>query len=128
LGRTEAARVVVPDKDDSGAVPAEVTCQGSGGPVEIEVSPQDVDGAVDLICTAWEPDTEPRYVFADQGFLLKTYLKGEHQPGFTFDPPLTATVTYPTPPPEDAVGDRRCRRALPTRSGIATGVTLEFAG
>lgn len=125
LGRTEAARVVVPDKDDSGAVPAEVTCQGSGGPVEIEVSPQDVDGAVDLICTAWEPDTEPRYVFADQGFLLKTYLKGEHQPGFTFDPPLTATVTYPTPPPEDAEeGELELRVGVPDREWGTDGVVV----
>ena len=125
LGRTEAARVVIPDKDDPGATPAEVTCQGAGGPVDLTVQPQDVDEAVDLICTAWEPDTEPQYLFAGQGFLLKAYLKGAHQPGFAFDPPLSAEVAYPTPPPHNlAEGDLELRVGVPGREFDTDGIAV----
>ncbi len=125
LGRTEAARVVIPDEDDPGAVPVEVTCQGSGGPVEIEVQPQDVDEAVDLICTAWAPDTEPEYIYAGQGFLLKAYLKGAYQPGFAFDPPLSAEIAYPTPLPQNiAEEDLGLRVGVPGRAWETGGIVV----
>ncbi len=125
LGRSEAARVVVPDTDDPSATPVSLKCEGSGGEINLEVPPQDVEGAVDLICTGWSPDTEPRHLFASQGFLLKAYLKGAHQPGFTFDPPLTATVAYPTPPPGNAEeADLELRVGIPGQEWSTDGILL----
>jgi YVTN family beta-propeller protein len=125
LGRSEAARVVVPDTGDPSATPVSLECEGSGGEINLEVPPQDVEGAVDLICTGWNPDTEPRYIFADQGFLLKAYLKGAHQPSFTFDPPLTATVAYPTPPPENAKeADLELRVGIPGQEWSTEGISM----
>jgi YVTN family beta-propeller protein len=122
LGRTEAARAVIPDDDDP---PVQITCQGSGGDVDIEVPPQDVadDVQIDLLCTAWAPDTEPRYLFADQGFLLKAYLKGEHQPGFAFNPPLSADIAYP-PPVDLEEGDLELRVGVPRRYWETSGITV----
>ncbi|MGC9398439.1 MAG: YncE family protein [Anaerolineae bacterium] len=121
LGRTAAARLVVPRE---GEFAAKMTCQGSGGPVDIVVPPQGVTEAVDLICTAWEPDTAPRYLFAGQGFLLKAYLKGAHQPGIAFNPPLEAGVAYPTPPADTAEEDLELRVGVPGQRWGTEGISV----
>ncbi len=103
LGRTEASTVVVPPDGTEETV---LACEGVAGlPVTVRVPPQAVAETITLLCSPWEPDPGPDYLFAGQGFLLKAYRYGVHQPGFEFASPITLEMVYPSPLPGGGAED-----------------------
>jgi YVTN family beta-propeller protein len=121
LGRSEACRGVL---EDGKAL--SMTCEGSGGEYRVHVPAQQIPGedAVDLIGTAWTPETGNDVVFAGQGFLLKAYIKGSHQAGFTFSPSATVGVNYPDPAARDLDEDNlELQHGPPRGPWVTTGIS-----
>ena len=92
LARSDASRVVL----EKGK-PTAMTCEGLNAlSVTLQIPAQTITENVDLLCSSWEPDTQPHYQFAGQGFILKAYQQGQHRPRFEFTPVITMAVNYPT--------------------------------
>lgn len=123
LGRTEASTQIL---DPDSATKTALLCAGVNGiPVLIKIPPHPVTETVTLLCTAWEPDTEPKYLFAGQGFFLKIYRQGVHQPGFRFQSPLTVGVGYSSTLPAGISQENlELRTGAPGEAWTLDGITF----
>ncbi len=120
LGRSEATRVVLEDGE-----PATMTCDGVNAlSITLQIPAQTITENVDLICSAWEPETLPHYQFAGQGFILKAYQQGQHRPGFAFVPVITMNVNYPQPNPASLEEELELRLGVPRGEWGTAGITL----
>jgi len=123
LGRTEASIQIL---DPDSVTETSLACAGVDNiPVLIRIPPHPVTDTVTLLCTAWEPDTKPKYLFAGQGFLLKVYRHGVHQPGFRFRSPLTVGAGYSsTLPAGISQEDLELRTGTPGKAWTLDGITF----
>ncbi|MEA3309109.1 MAG: YncE family protein, partial [Chloroflexota bacterium] len=120
LGRSEATRVILEN-----GKPATLTCAGVKAlSITLQIPAQTITENVDLICSAWEPDTLPHYQFAGQGFMLKAYQQGQHRSGFEFTPSLTMSVSYPPPTPASVEAELELRFGVPGGEWSTVGMTM----
>ncbi len=120
LGRSEATRVVLENGE-----PATMNCAGVNAlSITLQIPAQTITENVDLICSAWEPETLPHYQFAGQGFILKAYQQGQYRSGFGFDPAITMGVNYPPPHPASLEAELELRFGIPGGEWSAAGIAL----
>ncbi|MCD4738741.1 MAG: YncE family protein [Anaerolineae bacterium] len=120
LGRSEATRVILEN-----GKPATMICDGVNAlSITLQIPAQTITENVDLICSAWEPNTQPHYQFAGQGFILKAYQQGQHRAGFEFMPVITMGVNYPQPHPASLETELELRLGVPGGDWTTAGITL----
>jgi uncharacterized repeat protein (TIGR01451 family) len=69
---------------------------GTDYPITITIPPGAVEETTALTYTTFTTATQPPTGFqsARRGFSLDAYQRGQRQPGLTFTPPITVTITY----------------------------------
>jgi hypothetical protein len=102
-GAEDVGRVIILGRTDSSTIILEPTahrqtvfkCEGISNTITILLPPYPVTETLTLSCWPWEANTEPKYIFAGQGFFLKAYHLGVYKPGLQFRTPITIGVGYP---------------------------------